>query len=301
MPPGEHKVKFGVSRTKDEKDQGIIMLVYEYRGVGGRMLTLEQESDGHSAVQVAKTAYTTSSKVEGEVKLVGAPNYYMLLPCLQHQGSSGRFVVSVEVDGGETPCQLFELTSAIAEPVEVHVNTAWTTELSEGYQKFCNPQVQLELPQGLHSVCVKVSRPGGETDQGLVAFVYKVDGQGRVSTGELLAKSGFNKSAEQTLEASLQGYPNRYVVIPCLQTKGITGDVVVSATCGTAIVHMTSLDDNTHVTGSYTNTFLGSDASDEFEGVPCKMCGGSTHQLFFRDDEPNKIMCGRCWLVYSQD
>ena len=73
-----------------------------------------------------------------------------------------------------------------------------------------SPQVSLELPQGQHTVKIRVSRPNGEEDQGLVVFVYKVDSPaGRVTSGSLVAKSRFNKSSEQTLETELEGYPNR--------------------------------------------------------------------------------------------
>jgi hypothetical protein len=211
------------------------MFVYEYRGVGGRMNDLTDGSFGKGAVLEGQTEYMTSDSVEGEATLVGAPNDYMLLPCLQSAQIEGPFTVVAEVDEGDTPVQLFELTSQAAAPLDVVAETAWTADFSGGYQKFNNPQVGIELPQGKHSVKVVVSRPGGESDQGFAGFIYKVENEGRATTGKMVAKSKFCQAASQTIETTLDGYPARHVVIPSLQTKGTEGPVAVTVSCSTAI------------------------------------------------------------------
>jgi len=294
LPAGKHKVKFSVSRPGGAADVGLVMFAYEYRGVGGRMTDLEDGSMGKGAVLVGQTEYMTADKVEGEATLVGGPNYYMLLPCLQAEGLEGPFSVIAEVDNGETAVQLFELTSQASASLELVAETAWTAELSGGYQKFINPQVGLELPQGKHSVQVVVSRPGGEADQGLAGFIYKVDIEGRASTGKMVSKSKFCKAASQTMETTLEGFPARHVVIPCLQTKGTEGPVVVTVSCSTAIPILT-------VYGAVGNQGASHQAfasnATEASGVACKVCGNDAQQLFFRDDAPDQIMCGRCWLL----
>jgi hypothetical protein len=228
-----------LARKEDHGGEGLVMFVYKYSGRGARM------SRASSGDVVGQTPYKISTDVEEMVTLVGGPNKYMLLPCLKSAGAEGKFDISVT--GSDFKPELRALGSK-EKGASLTSSCVWTKELSGGYMKAANPQFLLELPEGKHQVDFTLKRTDGQHDQGLIVLVYKHTGDGELAEDDaalkshkMVGKSDFKPTAEVSLKKSLDGFPEKYLVIPCLQKEGSEGPMSLTIDAEDCLPILTNL------------------------------------------------------------
>lgn len=242
LPKGEHNLQVQVERKEEHGGEGLILFVYKYSGKGARMTKL---TNGAIAGQ---TPYRVTTRVDEAVTLVGGPNKYMLMPCLKTPGAEGRFTITVsgESDQMDLKCLGQKEHGAVVSHSE------WAEGTTGGYMKPNNPQFLVELPEGKQDVTFTVKRTDGQADQGLICLVYEHGGDGELVEPEgedgampkahhLKGKSDFKKADSVVLSKKLDGFPNKYLVLPCLQEEGALGPMTLTVEADKCIPLLTNM------------------------------------------------------------
>jgi len=160
---GDGDTTLELERADGGKDQGMICFVYR--------LTNEEANGYRFEKLPAKDAVVSQTKFQKESsldctwqKMTKDKQHYLIVPCLHNMGTELDFKISISTKSTMTRATLKALTEL--EPSTAAIcESAWSPELSGGYQKPDNPQFLLTV-KSKSMVKVSLTRSDGNKDQG---------------------------------------------------------------------------------------------------------------------------------------